>query len=120
MLSKNFNIINNYSLFAPLFGAFFALVIDSCAHIRYTCLQVKAIAQGNKMAITMISSTEFNLEKGGHNMTLTQVSDGWEMATVNAAVRAYNNGYAIPKHFPTLQAVENKYKSWRGIAALAA
>ena len=72
------------------------------------------------MTIMMISNTEFNLVKGGHDMTLVKVSDGWEMSTINAAVHAYNNGYAIPKYFPTLQAVENKYKSWRGIATLVA
>jgi hypothetical protein len=35
-------------------------------------------------------------------------------------VRAWNNGYAIPKRFGNLAEVESKYKTWRGVAALLA
>ena len=72
----------------------------------------------------MISDTEFNLVKGGHNMTLIKetdiMGDHWAMYTVNAAVRAYNRGYSIPKYFLALADVEKKYKSWNGIGALVA
>lgn len=40
------------------------------------------------------------------------------MFTVNASVRAYNNGYALPKYFRGLEDVEKRYKSWQGIARL--
>lgn len=41
------------------------------------------------------------------------------MYVVNASVRAWNNGYAIPKFFGSLEAVEKHYKSWIGVSKLA-
>ncbi|HMW72678.1 MAG TPA: hypothetical protein PKD17_12690 [Cellvibrionaceae bacterium] len=70
--------------------------------------------------IQMISENEFKLTKGGHEMTLIKDGAEWAMYTVNAAVKAWNNGYAAPKYFQSLKAVEGKYKSWVGISDLAA
>jgi hypothetical protein len=68
--------------------------------------------------IQQISSTEFNLVKGGHDMTLTLGKWGWEMTTFNACTRAYNNGFGGFRRFKSLAEVEAAYKSWRGISAL--
>jgi rRNA processing protein Krr1/Pno1 len=67
----------------------------------------------------MIDNNTFRLNARGSEMTLKRSKDGWNMHTVNAAVRAWNRGFAIPKSFSTLAEVEAKYKSWRGIASLA-
>lgn len=69
-------------------------------------------------AIQMISVNEFRLSSRGNEMTLKRTANGWEMFTVNAAVRAWNRGYAVPKYFDSLKAVEMSYKSWVGITAL--
>ena len=71
-----------------------------------------------KNVIQMINETTFKLSKGVHDMTLRFERGEWAMYTVNPMVRAYNRGWATPKYFPTLEAVEAKYKSWRGISAL--
>jgi hypothetical protein len=71
-----------------------------------------------KNVIQMISNTEFKLTRGGHEMTLKKEGAEWAMYTVNAMVKAYNRGFAMPKYFRSLDEVENKYKSWRGIATL--
>jgi hypothetical protein len=72
-------------------------------------------------AIQMISEKEFKLVARGCDMTLNLEPDGrWVMFTINAAVRAWGRGYPIPKYFDTLKQVEEKYKTWRGIASLAA
>ena len=71
-------------------------------------------------AIQMIDENTFRLVARGSEMTLARVADGWTMSTVNAAVRAWNRGFAIPKHFATLADVEAKYKTWRGVAELIA
>lgn len=72
-----------------------------------------------KNVIQQISATEFKLESRGNAFTLEKESDGrWVMWTVNAAVRAWNNGYPMPKYFGSLAEVEAKYKAWRGIGAL--
>ena len=70
--------------------------------------------------IQMIDDKTFFLKARGCEMTLTRTDDGWTMSTVNAVVRAWNNGFAIPKRFADLAEVEANYKTWRGIAALAA
>jgi hypothetical protein len=71
-------------------------------------------------AIQKTGDNEYKLMARGCDFTLTfdAKSKKWEMYTVNASVRAYNNGYAIPKFFDSLDEVEAKYKSWRGIKAL--
>ena len=68
--------------------------------------------------IVMISKTEYRLCARGSDMTLVRDGELWEMYVVNAAVRAFRNGHPIPKYFNTLEEVESRYKSWRGIAAL--
>lgn len=73
-------------------------------------------------AIMMTGDKEFFLVARGAEMTLKfEAARGeWVMYTVNAAVKAWNRGFAIPKFFRSLEEVEAKYKTWRGIAALAA
>lgn len=73
-----------------------------------------------KNVIQMINETRFTLSRGAHDMTLVKERGEWAMYTVNPMVRAYNRGHATPKFFPTLEAVEAKYKSWRGISTLVA
>ena len=68
--------------------------------------------------IQQIDDNQFFVKAYGNEMTLIKTMDGWEMCTVNATVRAYNNGFAIPKFFRTLKEVEAKYKSWKGISKL--
>ena len=70
------------------------------------------------MVIQQTGDSTFNMQRGAHDMTLTKEGDRWVMYTVNPAVRAWNRGFATPKFFPTLAAVEAKYKSWRGVSAL--
>lgn len=68
--------------------------------------------------IEQINDYTFKVVSRGSEMTLVKERDEWVMYTVNAMVKVYNNGFAIPKYFPTLKDVEKKYKSWRGISSL--
>lgn len=68
--------------------------------------------------IQMISDTEFKTVSRGNEFTLIKEKDRWAMYVVNAAVRAWNRGFAAPKYFNSLQEVEEKYKTWRGISQL--
>lgn len=70
--------------------------------------------------IQMIDENTFTLNARGCEMTLRRVADGWEMYTVNAIVKAFNRGHAIPKFFASLPEVETKYKTWVGVTALIA
>jgi hypothetical protein len=87
-------------------------------------IAVNAAKLGKNMAhaIVMTGEKEFKLTARGCDFTLVfdVQRNEWAMYTVNAMVRAYNRGYAIPKFFATLAEVEAKYKAWRGIAVLAA
>lgn len=69
-------------------------------------------------AIQMITADEFKLSARGCDYTLKREGDRWAMYVVNAAVRAWNRGFAIPKYFPDLGEVEKKYKAWRGIVSM--
>lgn len=71
-------------------------------------------------AIIKINDHHFKRETPGTTMDLMFERDQWAMYTVNATVRAYNRGIATPKFFKDLKAVEDKYKTWKGIVALAA
>ena len=71
-------------------------------------------------AILMTADGAFELVARGNHMTLKKENDRWAMYTVNAAVRAWNRGFAIPKYFNNLEEVEAKYKSWRGVSLLLA
>lgn len=68
--------------------------------------------------IQQIDSNTFFLVARGAEMTLKREGGRWVMYTVNAVVRAWNNGYATPKYFDSLDEVEQRYKTWRGVAAL--
>lgn len=70
-------------------------------------------------AIELNADGSYALRANGCDMTLRREGDQWVMYSLNAMVRAYRNGYAIPKFFASLADVEAKYKAWRGIAALA-
>lgn len=72
-----------------------------------------------KNAIQLRDDGSYYLTANGCEMTLQKDGERWAMYSVNAVVKAYRNGYAIPKYFDTLDDVEARYKSWRGIAALA-
>lgn len=69
-------------------------------------------------AIQVIDNATYKLCVRGCEMTLKKEREGWAMYTVNAAVRAWRNGYAIPKVFGSLEEVEAQYKTWRGVALL--
>lgn len=73
-----------------------------------------------KTAIQKISDTEYRHTARGAEMTLKHERGQWAMYVVNAVVRAYRRGYAIPKYFDSLEQVEQTYKTWRGITALVA
>lgn len=68
--------------------------------------------------IQMIDENTFFLVARGNEMTLKRTEDGWTMNTVNACVKAWRNGYSVPKRFADLAEVEANYKTWRGIAKL--
>lgn len=70
--------------------------------------------------ILMQSESEYFLKVRGNEMTLRHEGDRWAMYTVNAAVRAWSRGFANPRYFDNLEAVEAHYKAWRGITALVA
>lgn len=71
--------------------------------------------------IKQLNLTTFELSARGNEMTLkwNDTYDCWEMLTVNASTRAYNGVMPSIKFFDSLEQVEKKYKSWRGIVALA-
>ena len=61
------------------------------------------------------------LKTRGAEMTLEKKADNrWVMYTVNAVVRAWRGGFPVGREFSSLADVEANYKTWRGIAALAA
>lgn len=70
-------------------------------------------------AITMVNDKKYTLRARGCDFTLEQQENGkWWMTVMNAAVRAYNNGFSMPKEFDSLKDVEKQYKSWAGISQL--
>ena len=75
---------------------------------------------------TIIQTGEntFELAIRGAHMTLRHnpsLSGEWEMTTINAAAKAWSRGRCImPKYFRSLDEVEARYKSWRGISNLLA
>ena len=69
-------------------------------------------------AIQIVNETTFKLSARGNDYTLVREKNEWAMYVVNASVRAWRNGFAIPKYFKTLKDVEAKYKSWLGISEL--
>ncbi|MGP5159884.1 hypothetical protein [Pseudoalteromonas prydzensis] len=70
-------------------------------------------------SIQMLSDSKFHLKARGNDFTLEKGANGkWYMTVMNAAVEAYNNGFAMPKEFDTLEQVEQAYKSWKGISQL--
>jgi len=69
--------------------------------------------------IEQVSATDFKLTKGAHQMTLGRNGDGsWSMTTHNPCTRAWRGRLGSLKRFETLAAVEEHYKSWRGVSAL--
>lgn len=72
-----------------------------------------------KATIQILSATQYTLDRGGRQMTLTLVDDVWEMNTHSAVTRAW--GYRLGSHkcYRTLQDVEKAYKTWAGIHELA-
>lgn len=70
--------------------------------------------------IIKVNDKHYKLTARGSEMNLKLDDEGyWVMYTVNAAVRAFRRGYAIPKFHKSLKEVEERYKTWAGIAALA-
>lgn len=69
--------------------------------------------------IIQTNETTFTAENGrGTSLTLVRMSAGyWLVSADNAAARAYRS---IGKSFPSLEAVEAAYKTFRGISALIA
>lgn len=71
-----------------------------------------------KQAIEVKREGEYFLSARGCDYTLKSENGRWAMYVVNAAVRAWNRGFATPKYFDDLAAVEAKYKAWAGITKL--
>jgi len=70
------------------------------------------------MTIQQIDDNTYHTVNGASAMTLTREgSKGWQMMTSNPSTRAWNRGPSI-KHFQSLQEIEAKYKSWRGVSIL--
>ena len=69
--------------------------------------------------IQIVSPTQFKPTNRGCEMTLVQQTQGhWEMRSINASTRAYHRGIPMAKVFNTLEEVEAKYKSWKGIVQI--
>lgn len=68
--------------------------------------------------IQQLDEHRYFLEVRGAKMTLEPFRKGWRMKVVNAATRVWGMGGESWKDFDTLEEVESKYKSWRGIAAI--
>ncbi len=69
-----------------------------------------------QVIVCVQEGVEYTLTSRGHTMQLIKTTDGWNMFTQNASTRAYRGlGYSF---YVTLEEVERKYKSWRGISAL--
>lgn len=56
----------------------------------------------------------------GNEFRITPIKTGVRVFVTNASSRAYMGGSSLGKDFPDLLAVEECYKSLRGIALLAA
>ncbi len=70
-------------------------------------------------AIVMHSPITFTQKVRGNEFTLKRLENGeWEMTVINAAVKAYRNGFAVPRVFSSLEEVEARYKSWRGFSLM--
>lgn len=75
----------------------------------------------NSTGIIQVGNNSFVLAIRGATMALNKDDDGyWRMRTDNAAARAWNRGMTSLRTFRSLEEVEKHYKSWRGIATLAA
>jgi hypothetical protein len=86
-----------------------APVEQKSAPVEKKAKPVKAIAQ--------LDDGNFFLGSRGNKMTLINGANGWEMRVDNALHRAYcGAGVRVSR---SLQDVEKKYKSWRGISTLA-
>jgi hypothetical protein len=73
----------------------------------------------SNQGIELRAEDEYALSARGCDYTLKLENGRWAMYVVNATVRAWNRGFAQPKYFDDLAAVEAKYKAWAGIEILA-
>ena len=70
--------------------------------------------------IIKVNDRHYKLTARGSEMNLKLDDEGyWVMYTVNASVRAWSRGIPMPKSHKSLEEVEQRYKTWAGIAALA-
>ncbi len=69
--------------------------------------------------IEMTGKNEFTVQARGMILVCKPYGDEWIVTVDNASARAYNNGNASFKRFASLQAVEAKYKSFRGLVDMA-
>jgi hypothetical protein len=70
-------------------------------------------------SILKTGEDQYQVQTRGTSMTLSRYKNGWAVVTHNAATRAWNRGIGSHKEFASLAEVEQHYKSWRGIEALA-
>ncbi|OLF82028.1 hypothetical protein AWH63_10845 [Marinobacter sp. C18] len=73
------------------------------------------------MTIKQIDNNTFEKVAGANTMTLKRDRNGgWEMLTSNPSTRAWNGNMPSFRRFESLAAVEQHYKSWRGVTHLIA
>jgi hypothetical protein len=65
-----------------------------------------------------VNETTVKTTMNGTEYTVMRYRDGFRVFVVNAMVQAYRNGFATPRDFATLEAVEKKYKGLAGVAAV--
>ncbi len=69
--------------------------------------------------LDVISENKFKLSARGNHFTIERQCNGkWLVIVVNASVRAYSNGIAFPVEYDSLDDVEKRYKSLKGISSI--
>ena len=68
--------------------------------------------------IQQLDESSYAVVARGSRMVLEKTQSGWRMRTSNASTRVWSLCGESWKDFDTLEEVEARYKSWRGITQL--
>lgn len=70
------------------------------------------------LIITQVMAGIYQTKVRANEFTICKTGAGWDVTVVNPSVRAYSNGIAFPVHFASLEEVETRYKSLKGLSSL--